>query len=46
MTLYARLVHCYGAARAKRIILGQNEAANADLAAWNRLGKPIRTERP
>lgn len=33
-----RLRWCYGAERASEIIAGRDEAANRDLASWERLG--------
>lgn len=36
----AKLVSCHGAQRAAAILAGEDAAFNADLAAWNALGKP------
>lgn len=44
--LRERLRWRYGIDHAARILSGQDETANADLRAWNNLGKPLRTERP
>lgn len=36
---YARLAWQYGHERAFRIMVGSDERSNADLKAWNRLGR-------